>query len=238
MKTIFLYVLFLYCNIVFPQTASSEIYSKIKFVYEQKSNFYIENDQLYVDTLLLKMEFPNLKFSKIVNPQDSTKIVGLVNLKSLRSDDNRKLGGIIYHSTHMIEGNYDKIEQKTKLSYVRANSASNAILKRYFKDYYSSFSFNVIVDYLKNKIYTNYPSVNYEETFESKMNKITFLNDEKTVGIYSFENKKGINTNEIILNKKHSNKITPRIIFSNNDFAVNKITSLLDTITLISVTYE
>jgi hypothetical protein len=138
----------------------------------------------------------------------------------------------------MIEGNYDKIEQKTKLSYVRANSASNAILKRYFKDYYSSFSFNVIVDYLKNKIYTNYPSVNYEETFESKMNKITFLNDEKTVGIYSFENKKGINTNEIILNKKHSNKITPRIIFSNNDFAVNKITSLLDTITLISVTYE
>ena len=34
------------------------------------------------------------------------------------------------------------------------------------------------------------------------MNKITFLNEEKTVGFYSFENKKGFNTEEIVLNKK------------------------------------
>ncbi len=238
MKTIFLSLVFICYNILFSQPASLETYSKIKFVYEQTSNFYIENDQLYADTLLLKMEFPKLKFSKTVNPQDSTKMVGLVNIKSLRGDYNRKLGVILYHSTHIIEGTYDKIEQKTTLFYERVNSASNEILKRYFKDYYPPFSFNVIVDYFKNKIYTNYPSVNYEETFESKMNKITFFNDEKTVGFFSFENKKGINTDEIILNKKHSNKITPHIIFSNNDFAVDKITSLRDTIKLISVTYE
>ena len=231
-------MLFLYCNIVFPQTASPENYSKIKFVYEQTSNFYIENDQLFADTLLLKMEFPKIKFSKTLSPMDSTKTVGLVNIKTLRGDDNRKLGNILYHSTHIIEGTYDRIEQKTTLYYERVNSASNEILKRYFKDYYPPFSFNVIVDYLKNKIYTNYPSVNYEETFESKMNKITFLNEEKTVGFYSFENKKGFNTEEIVLNKKYSNKITPPIIFSNNDFAVDKIISLRDTITLISVTYE
>jgi hypothetical protein len=238
MKTIFISMLFLYCNIVFPQTASPENYSKIKFVYEQTSNFYIENDQLFADTLLLKMEFPKIKFSKTLSPMDSTKTVGLVNIKTLRGDDNRKLGNILYHSTHIIEGTYDRIEQKTTLYYERVNSASNEILKRYFKDYYPPFSFNVIVDYLKNKIYTNYPSVNYEETFESKMNKITFLNEEKTVGFYSFENKKGFNTEEIVLNKKYSNKITPPIIFSNNDFAVDKIISLRDTITLISVTYE
>jgi hypothetical protein len=238
MKTIFISMLFLYCNIVFPQTASPENYSKIKFVYEQTSNFYIENDQLFADTLLLKMEFPKIKFSKTLSPLDSTKTIGLVNIKTLRGDDNRKLGNILYHSTHIIEGTYDKIEQKTTLYYERVNSASNEILRSYFKDNYPPFSFNVIVDYLKNKIYTNYPSVNYEETFESKMNKITFLNEEKTVGFYSFENKKGFNTEEIVLNKKYSNKITPPIIFSNNDFAVDKIISLRDTIKLISVTYE
>ena len=134
MKTIFISMLFLYCNIVFPQTASPENYSKIKFVYEQTSNFYIENDQLFADTLLLKMEFPKIKFSKTLSPLDSTKTIGLVNIKTLRGDDNRKLGNILYHSTHIIEGTYDKIEQKTTLYYERVNSASNEILKRYFKD--------------------------------------------------------------------------------------------------------
>jgi len=68
MKKVFFYSLILFCNIVFSQTASSETYSKIKFVYEQKSNFFIENDQLYADTLVLKIEFPKLKFSKTASP--------------------------------------------------------------------------------------------------------------------------------------------------------------------------
>jgi hypothetical protein len=216
----------------------SETYSKIKFVYEQKSNFFIENDQLYADTLLLKMEFPKLKFQKTSSTLDSTKIIGFINIKNLDYEENEKLGSILYHSTHTIEGTYDFIKHKTTLFFKRGNVALKVILKKYFKGSYPPFSFKVVIDYNKKQIHTNYPSVNYEESFDSQLNKITFLNDEKTVGFYSFENKKGINTNEIVLNKKHSNKITPHIIFSNNDFAVDKIASLLDTITLLSVIYD
>ena len=76
MKKIFFFSLILFCNIVSSQTSLPETYSKIKFVYEQKSNFFIEKDQLYADTLLLKIEFPKLKFSKILSPLDSTKTIG------------------------------------------------------------------------------------------------------------------------------------------------------------------
>lgn len=238
MKKIFFSLLILFCNSVFSQTALSESYSKIKFVYEQKSNFFIENDQLYADTLLLKMEFPRLKFSKISSPLDSTKIIGFVNIKSLSYEENKKLGSTLYHSTHTIEGAYDIIKHKTSLFFNRGNSDLNLIFKKHFKGSYPPFSFNLVIDYNKKYIYTNYPSVNYEESFDSQLKTINFLNDEKTLGTYNFENKLGFHSNEITLNKKYNNKITPHIIFSNNDFAVDKITSLLDTITLISVTYE
>ena len=238
MKKIFFSGLILFCNIVFSQTVLSETYSKIKFVYEQKSNFFIENDQLFADTLLLKMEFPNLKFSKISSPLEPTKITGFVTVKSLSFEDNKKLGSILYHSTHTIEGTYDKTKHKTTLFFNRGNTVLNVIFKKHFKGPHPPFSFNVVVDYNKKKIFTNYPSVNYVEAFESQLKNINFLNDEKTIGVYTFENKVGFYSNEITLNKKYNNKITPHIIFSNNDFAVDKTTSLLDTITLTSVTYE
>ena len=238
MKKIFFSVLILFCNIVFSQTALSETYSKIKFVYEQKSNFFIENDQLCADPLVLKMEFPKLKFSKRPSPLDSTKVIGCVNIKNLNYEENEKLGSILYHSTHTIEGTYDVIKHKTTLFFNRGNVVLNVIFKKYFKGSYPPFSFKVVIDYNKKSIYTNYPSVNYEESFDSQLKKINFLNDEKTLGTYTFENKLGLQSNEITLNKKYSDKITPHIVFSNNDFAVDKITSLMDTITLLSVIYE
>ena len=62
MKKIFFTLIILVCNIVFSQTVIPEKYSKIKFVYEQKSNFFIENDKVYADTLLLQFQYPKLKF--------------------------------------------------------------------------------------------------------------------------------------------------------------------------------
>lgn len=238
MGKIFFFGLILFCNIVFSQSELSQPYSKIKFVYEQKSNFFIENDQLYADTLLFKTEFPKLKFSKVSSPLDPTKIIGLVTINSFNYEDNKKLANILYHSTHTIEGTYDLAKHKTTLFFNRGNAALNVILKKYFKGSYPPFKFKVVVDYNKKYIYTNYPNVNYEDLFDSQLNKINFSNDEKTQGTYTFENKLGFYSNEIILNKKYNNKITPHIIFSNNDFSVDKIISLLDTITLLSVTYE
>jgi hypothetical protein len=238
MKKIMFSILILVCNIVFSQTTIPGTYSKIKFVYEQKSNFLIQDDKLYGDTLLLKFEFPKLKFSKISSPPDSTKTIGFIHIKSLNNEDKKKLSGILYHSTHTIEGTYDVKKNKTTLFFTRGNKALSAIFKEHFEDTYRSFSYSVVVDYNKKKIHTNYPSVNYTESFDTQLKKINFLNDNKSLGTYTSNTKRGFENNVVTLNKKYSNKITPHIIFSNNDFVVDNIISLFDTITLMSATYE
>jgi hypothetical protein len=238
MKKIFFTLIILACNIVFSQTLIPEKYSKIKFVYEQKSNLFIENDKVYADTLLLKAEFPKLKFSKVKSPSDSTKIIGFLEIKNFNTEDKKILESNLYHTTHTIEGTYDLKKNKTKLSFTRGNKALIEIFKKYFGGNYSPFKFNVVVDYNEKKIHTNYPRTNYTKSFDSQLKKINFISDDKSLGTYTFKNSKGIQTNVVTLDKKHNNKITPDIIFSNNDFGVGEIVSIFDTIALISVTYE
>lgn len=113
MKKILFSLLILVCNIVFSQTTMPETYSKINFVYEQKSNFLIENDNLYADTLLFRITFPKLKFSKVISPIDSTKTIGFIAMKNLSKEDKKTLQSSLYHSTHTIEGTYDVRKNKT-----------------------------------------------------------------------------------------------------------------------------
>jgi hypothetical protein len=238
MKTFFITLLVFAWNIVLSQTVTPETYSRIKFVYEQKSNFIIEDEKLYADTLLFKITFPELKFSQGISPIDSTRTIGFITIKNLSKEDKRTLEGNLYHSTHTIEGIYDVQKNKTKLIYTRGSKTLNEIYKKYFGGNFSPFSYNVVVDYNKSKIFTNYPSVNYSTSFDSELKKIVFANEDKSAGTYTFQTKKGFQTDRITLNKKHNNKITSDIVFSNNDFAVDKIVSLYNTTTLLSVIYE
>jgi hypothetical protein len=238
MKKIFFTVLILAYNIVFSQTEMPETYSKIKFVYEQKSNFFIEDDKLYADTLLFRITFPKLKFSKVISPLDSTKTIGFLVIKNLSKEDKRTLEGNLYHSTHTIVGTYDVQKNITKLFYTRGSKPLSEIYKKYFGGNFSPFAFNVIVDYNKGEIYTNYPSVKHTASFDSQLKKIIFTNEDKSLGTCTFQTKRGFQTDRITLNKKHNNKITSDIVFSNNDFAVDKIVSVYNTTTLLSVIYE
>lgn len=72
----------------------------------------------------------------------------------------------------------------------------------------------------------------------SKLKKINFTNKDKCIGTFTYNTREGIHTDIVALNKKHNNKITSDIIFSNNDFAVEKIISVYDTTTLLSVIYD
>ncbi len=238
MKKMFFSLFILVCNIVFSQTVTPETYSKIKFVYEQKSNFIIEDDKLYADTLLFKITFPKLKFLLAKHPIDSTRTIGFTDFKNLNKEDRRTLQSHLYHSTHSIVGTYDVKKNKTKLFYTRGNKTLNEIYKKYFGGNFSPFSFNVVVDYNKGKIFTNYPSVNYSASFDSELKKIVYANEDKSVGTYTFQTKIGSQTNVVTLNTKHNKKITSDEVFSNNDYAIDKIISEYNTTTLLSVIYE
>jgi len=238
MKTIFFTLLTFACNIAFSQTAKPETYSKIKFVYEQKSNFIIDDNKLYADTLLFRITFPKVKFSKVKSPIDSTQTIGFIAIKNLSKNDKKTLESVLYHSTHTIEGTYNVQTNITKLFYTRGSRALSIIYKKYFGGNFIPFAYNVIVDYNRGKIFTNYPSVNYSASFDSELKKIIYANEDKSIGTYTFQTKNGLQTDLVALNKKHSNKITSNIVFSNNDFAVDKIISAHNTTTLLSVIYE
>ena len=238
MKTFLSTLLLFALNVVSSQTVMPETYSKIKFVYEEKSNFIIQDDKLYADTLLFKITFPKLKFSKAISPIDSTQTIGCIAIKNLSREDKRTLEGHLYHSTHKIEGTYNVQDKITKLYYTRGSKHLTEIYKKYFGGNFSPFAFTIVVDYNKQKIDTNYPSVNYSASFDSELKKIVYANEDKSVGTYTFQTKKGTKTDMVTLNKKHNKKITPAIVFLNNDFAVDKIVSVYNTTTLLSVIYE
>jgi len=239
MKKIGFSVFILVCNIVFSQTTIPETYSKIHFVYEQKSNFLIENGNLYADTLLFRITFPKLKYSRVISPIDSTKTIGCIAMKDLSKEDKRTIGSSLYHCTHSIVGTYDLKKNKTKLLFRRRSPAMTEIFKKYFGGDSSPFAFDVIIDYKNDAILTNYPSVNYSSSLKSKLKKIIFAGTDKSVGTYTFlTHRNDFQTDVVTLNNKHNKKITSDVVFSNNDYAIDKIVTLYDTTTLISVVYE
>ena len=69
---------------------------------------------------------------------------------------------------------HDLKKNKTKLFFKRGNKALTEIFKKYFGGNYNTFLFNIIVDYNSKQIYTNYPSTNYSESFDSQLKKINF----------------------------------------------------------------
>jgi hypothetical protein len=238
MKKILFPVLILVCNIVLSQTAVPETYSKIKFVYEQKPNFFIENNKLYADTLLFRISFPELKFSKGISPIDSTKTIGFIVIENLSKEDKKRLNGFLYHTAFMIQGTYDVKKNKTKLFYTRPTKPFIENYKKYLGANFPKVNYNVVIDYKNREIYKNYFYINKVAPLDSQLITLTFTNEDKSIGTYTFQTKNGFETDIVILNNKHNNKITSDEVFSNNDYAIDKIVTLYDTTTLLSVVYE
>ena len=231
-------MLILFCNIVLSQTVTPETYAKIKFVYEQKPNFFIENNKLYADTLLFRISFPELIFSKGISPIDSTKTIGFIAIENLSKGDKKRLNGFLYHTAFMIQGTYDVKKNKTKLFYTRPTKPFRENYKKYLGANFPKVNYNVVIDYKNRDLYKNYFYLSEEAPLGSQLIALKFTNQDKSIGTYTFPTKNGFETDIVILNKKHSNKITSDEVFSNNDYAIDKIVSLYDTTTLLSVIYE
>ena len=238
MKKIWFSVLILFQTIVFSQTAVSETYSKIHFVYEQKPNFFIENNKLYADTLLFRISFPELKFSKEISPIDSTKTIGFIAIENLSKTDKKSLNGFLYHTAFMIQGIYDVKRNETKLFYTNPTKPFREIYKKYLGANFPNVNYNVVIDYKNREIYKNYFYLNKVAPLGSQLIALTFTNEDKSIGTYTFQTKNGSQTNVVAINNKHNKKITSDEVFSNNDFAIEKIISLYDITTLMSVVYE
>ena len=63
MKKKFILTCLFLTSFLFSQIAEKpQHFNKINFVYETKSNYNIENNGVYADTILFKIDFPHLKY--------------------------------------------------------------------------------------------------------------------------------------------------------------------------------
>lgn len=225
-KLLSILMLVLFFNSSFSQTNFPEEpkeYKKINFVYEQKSNYYIDDRGVFADTLLFKVDFPNIKYRKVINPNDSINVCGLVLLRDFKGEDRRHFCGIIYHTNQTYYGTYDASKNLTTFNIVRNDTKTRDIFGKYFSERYSKFEMNLYFD--------------YSEMVPDDFHKIIYTKD-KTAGTFKKIWNNILFENIVILNPSLNKKITTNTFFSNNDFGVQKIITIHDTMTLIKVAYK
>ena len=214
-------------------------FKKIHFVYEEKSNYFLNDTGVYADTLLFAFDFPKLKYTKVKSPFEANMICGFLPYSAFSDyEDKRKLvQGQLYHANQSYEGTYYVNKNKTKINVIRDNKEIQEKVKKYFNDSFRRFTFEIKINYSKesdNFILTSW--FGYEENLQMKHN-VTFFKVELS-GFYTVKQVSIAEKNIVVFNKKLNVKVVPAVFFSNSNFGVQKIETLFTTIELKSVTYE
>ena len=222
---------------VFSQIAEKPLnYQKINFIYETKANYFIDENGIYADTLLIKLDFPELKYTKVNKLIGDELYNSFISLSNLKVSDFKKLCGILYHTNQKYIGEYDKKKDETIFKVERNDELTKYIFKNFLKERYTNFFYKIKIKFKKNKINLDYPSVNYTYTITEKLNEIIFGSElngsfKERVGNIEF-------TNIVLLNTKLDNKIMPNDIFSNIKVGIELIKKVRETTILKSVSYN
>jgi hypothetical protein len=213
-------------------------YKTIHFKYEQKANCTINDEGFFADTLLFKLHFPEIKFSKVRNPKDASQIYGHAPLNKFGKDAQKKLLGFLYHVNEKYDAYYDRKRNITRIYAVRHDEETADIFKKYFKSSYSIFKYEIRIDYTKKLIDHTFPMTSYSKTFNEAGRHIQFQTDDKMYGLYKVKNLYQELTNLVIMNPELDNKISLGEIFLNADSGATKIITADSLIELKSVSYE
>ena len=210
-------------------------YKKINFVYETKSNYFIDEDGIYADSLLIKLDFPEIKFTTVNKFIENENYNSFIPLKILNESNIKKLCDILYHTNQKFIGEYDVEKNETNFRVERNDELTKKIFKNILNEPYSNFFYKIVIKFSKNKIHMNYPSVNYTFTINEKAKNIIMEN--QLIGRY----KEVVNnlefSNVVSLNINLDSKIMPDDIFTNNNYGVEIIKKLKETTILKSVKY-
>lgn len=238
MKYFLIYCFVFLPSLIFSQESKPDGYSKIHFVYNKKANYHIDENGVFADTVLLKFDFPAIKYTLRRSPNDVKSIVGFVPLKDFDKESKAKLSSTIYHTVEKIHGTYDLKKNTTTLRISRNDEDAKKVLKNFFQEGYHSFDYTISIDYQKKMWRCKYPLISYKYKFNEILRTINFFNENKTEGSYLVKRKTLVLDNLVYLDEKLNNKITPGEIFLNNDFGVEKIVGIHETISLESVVYK
>ena len=224
MKNIIYIIFFLTFNKCYPQVFFEKMPANAKeihFVYETKSNYLVNDDGIFADTLLLKIDFPKLKYILKKNPIDSSVVCGFSTLKDFGRDNRYKLFTILYHSNETINGIHFIPSKKTVFKVVRGDDETKMIFKKYLKQRFYDFEYREEFDFVKKTEKIEFPRINYNRTFAEISKNIKFKND-PIIGFYEEESIGILYKNIVFFNNDLSKFISP-ILFDNNTIGVEKI---------------
>lgn len=210
-------------------------YKKINFVYETKSNYFIDEDGIYADSLLIKLDFPEIKFTTVNKLIENENYNSFIPLKHLKDSNIEKLCGILYHTNQKFIGEYDAEKNETNYSVERNDELTKNIFKNILNKRYSNFFYKKIIKFSYDKIHLNYPNVNYTFTITEKAKNIIMKN--QVIGRYKEVENNVEFSNVVLLNINLDPKIMPEDIFTNNNYGVEVIKKLNETTILKSVKY-
>ncbi|MFN3967453.1 hypothetical protein [Flavobacterium sp.] len=212
-------------------------YKKIHFVYEKKSNFYFDEKGIYADTTLFRVEFPKVRLIKIKHPKEGYQC-GFISFSTIKADEEsqKRLLGIIYHSCESYVGTYDLKKNITTIKAVRYDSEVIKLFNDVFDKGYSKFSYTIYIDYKRKLKRLEFPSITYEKTFNEEQKTLK----QNSANVFYFYEKSGelMLTNVVSLNENLSKYITLGYVFDNNDFGLEKVSTIHVTYQLKSVSYE
>lgn len=234
-KNAVLFCLF-FTTFLFSQIEETPInFKKIVFVYETRSNYCIENQLVFADTLLFKIDFPNLKYEVTKNSSVSNNNKGYIKLSNFESDDLIKLRSILYHTNQKFIGEYNQKSDETIIKVIRDDELTKEIFKDVFKTNYKYFEYEIKLNYKKNRIQSKYPNVSYTYKLDQYSHSITYKTN--TIGKYNEIINNIEYQNIIYLNEKLHSKIMPDDVFINNKVGIAEIKKTHSTTTLKSVSY-
>ena len=218
-----------------------EDFKEIHFEYEKSSNYFINKDGVYADTLLLKLHLPMLKFQKTKHPLHENEICGFIPHKNFTEEATTKLGGALYHINERIRGVYNRKKNITVLTIVRDNSVQptfRGFLKRKSSKGPGYFKHTMTIDYNKKTIRREYPMTSADFVFDTQLCDIVFAANKTLSGRYKEQFDDKIFENIVVLNPALDKAVTPGEIFTNNDSGIEQILSIAETITLKSFSYK
>lgn len=232
-------VLVLYVNAQaqeFPTAPSN--YKTIRFKYERKANCTLNDEGFFADTLLFKLHFPDVKYSKAKNPKEASQVYGFVPLNRFGKEEQKKLLNLLYHVNETYDAYYDRKKNVTRIYALRHDEETADWFKKYFKSSYSIFKYEIRIDYNKNSIDHTFPMTSYARTFAEWGRNIRFQDQNRRYGLYSIENPRNQETNLVIMDPELDSKISLGEVFLNGEFGATKIIKADSTIELKSVSYQ
>ncbi|MCG2610571.1 hypothetical protein LZZ90_03505 [Flavobacterium sp. SM15] len=163
-------------------------FKKIVFKYKVTSNLYLNEKGIHGDTLLLKINFPDLKFIKTRLPNDPTILGGLIPIEKLNEKDKDKIKAIFSKGNYELTGYYDPKKNKTRL--IRSTDESdqtNLVLKKHLDRSNKKYIYKQVINYKKERVesYSMYKIVHINDETELRSLGLSGINTYGTSSVYS-----------------------------------------------------